>query len=98
MRLANPWEQLGYGCILSGALGNGIDRLLAGEVVDFFDFRLLRVPVFSLQTFDLQWIPFPIFNVADICINIGVVCLLIAAFWPPPPPQKGRSSPPTSPS
>lgn len=63
--LANRWEQAGYGLILSGALGNGIDRFLNGEVVDFLDFRLIR---------------FPIFNVADICINIGIVCLLIAAF------------------
>ena len=31
----------------------------------FFDFRLIR---------------FPIFNVADVCINIGIVCLIIAAF------------------
>jgi signal peptidase II len=63
--LANRWEQVGYGFILSGALGNGIDRFLNGEVVDFFDFRLIR---------------FPIFNVADVCINIGIACLIIAAF------------------
>ena len=36
VHLANRWEQVGYGLILSGALGNGIDRMLAGEVVDFF--------------------------------------------------------------
>jgi signal peptidase II len=63
--LANRWEQVGYGLILSGALGNGIDRFLNGEVVDFFDFRLIR---------------FPIFNVADVCINIGIACLIIAAL------------------
>jgi len=65
VRLTNRWEEVGYGLILSGALGNGIDRFLNGEVVDFFDFRLIR---------------FPIFNVADVCINIGIVCLIIAAF------------------
>lgn len=63
--LANRWEQIGYGFILSGAIGNGIDRFLNGKVVDLFDFRLIR---------------FPIFNVADVCINIGIACLLIAAF------------------
>lgn len=68
-RLPNRWEQLGYGLILSGALGNGIDRFLNGEVVDFFDFRLIR---------------FPIFNIADVCINIGIACLIIAAFRSPP--------------
>lgn len=61
----NRWEQLGYGCILAGALGNGIDRFFFGEVVDFLDFRLIR---------------FPVFNLADVAINIGIICLLIAAF------------------
>jgi signal peptidase II len=63
------WEQWGYGFIFSGAFGNGIDRFAAGRVVDFLDFR---------------WINFPVFNVADVCINIGIVCLLIAAFQPMP--------------
>lgn len=65
VNLPNRWEQTGYGFILGGALGNGIDRLLAGEVVDFLDFRLIQ---------------FPIFNFADVCINIGIICLLIAAL------------------
>lgn len=68
VNLTNRWEQVGYGLILSGALGNGLDRILAGEVVDFLDFRLIR---------------FPIFNVADVCINIGIACLLIAALRQP---------------
>jgi signal peptidase II len=61
-------EQLGYGLILAGALGNGIDRFLSGEVVDFLEFRLIR---------------FPVFNIADVCINIGILCLLIVAFRRP---------------
>ncbi len=72
-RLPNRWEQVGYGLILSGALGNGIDRLLFGEVIDFLDFRLIR---------------FPIFNVADVCINIGIICLLVAALREP---QRGEA-------
>lgn len=63
------WEQLGYGCILAGALGNGLDRFLNGEVVDFLDFRLIG---------------FPVFNLADVFINVGIACLLIAAFFQPP--------------
>ena len=66
--LPNRWEQVGYGLILAGALGNGIDRVLAGEVIDFLDFRLIR---------------FPIFNMADVFINIGIICLLIAALRHP---------------
>ncbi len=31
-------EQCGYGCILAGAVGNGIDRFLWGHVIDFFGF------------------------------------------------------------
>ena len=58
-------EQLGYGFILSGAVGNGIDRFLFGYVVDFLDFRLIN---------------FPVFNFADVAINIGVLLLLIASF------------------
>ncbi|MDJ0617301.1 MAG: signal peptidase II [Calothrix sp. MO_192.B10] len=59
------WERLGYGCILGGAMGNGIDRFVLGYVVDFLDFRLIN---------------FPVFNLADVFINIGIVSLLIATF------------------
>jgi signal peptidase II len=55
-------EQLGYGFVLAGAAGNGLDRFLFGYVVDFLDFRLIQ---------------FPIFNLADICINIGIIFLII---------------------
>lgn len=67
----NTLEQFGYGFILGGALGNGIDRFVSGYVVDFLDFRLIQ---------------FPIFNIADICINIGIICLLIGSFRPSPNP------------
>lgn len=58
-------EQLGYGFILAGAFGNGIDRFLFGYVVDFLDFRLIN---------------FPVFNLADVAINIGILFLLIYSF------------------
>ena len=58
-------EQLSYGFILAGALGNGIDRFLFGYVVDFLDFRLIE---------------FPVFNLADVSINLGIIFLLIASF------------------
>ena len=59
------WERLGYGLILGGAIGNGIDRFALGYVVDFLDFRLIN---------------FAVFNLADSCISIGIVCLLIASL------------------
>ncbi|MFN3927121.1 MAG: signal peptidase II [Pseudanabaenaceae cyanobacterium] len=58
-------EQIGYGLILGGALGNGIDRFVYGYVVDFLEIRLFR---------------FPIFNLADVAINLGLVCL-VWAVW-----------------
>ncbi|PSB08059.1 signal peptidase II [filamentous cyanobacterium CCP2] len=73
----NRWEQVGYGCVLAGALGNGIDRFLMGEVIDFLDFRLIN---------------FPVFNLADVCINVGIICLLIAAFKPTSNGNSKRSS------
>ena len=58
-------EQLAFGFILAGALGNGIDRFLFGHVVDFLDFRLIN---------------FPVFNLADVFINIGIIFLLFLAI------------------
>ena len=69
------WEQLGYGFILGGAIGNGIDRFVFGYVVDFFDFRLIR---------------FPVFNVADVCINVGIACLFISIFRKSDPGETGE--------
>ena len=65
----NRWEQAGYGFILSGALGNGIDRFVLGQVVDFLDFRLIQ---------------FAVFNLADAFINVGIACLLVNTFARPP--------------
>jgi signal peptidase II len=61
-RWPDRWEEVGYGFILSGAVGNGIDRFLEGEVVDF------------LQVFPATG--FPVFNLADVWVNIGFICLL----------------------
>ncbi|MDY7016312.1 MAG: signal peptidase II [Cyanobacteriota bacterium] len=60
-------EQLSYGSILAGAVGNGVCRFLYRYVIDFLDFR---------------WINFPVFNLADVWINLGIIGLLIASFGP----------------
>ena len=49
-----------YSLILAGAVGNFIDRIRLGYVVDMFKF---------------EFIDFPIFNIADICLTIGVIFL-----------------------
>ncbi len=59
------WEQWGYGFILGGAMGNGIDRFWRGYVVDFID---------------VQFVRFANFNIADSFISIGLVCLAIG-IW-----------------
>lgn len=51
-------------CILGGAIGNVIDRVLYGYVVDFLDFHWAG------------W-HFPAFNVADSAISIGAACLIL---------------------
>ncbi len=70
-----PFEQLGYGFILGGALGNGIDRFINSYVVDFLDIRLIH---------------FAVFNFADVFINVGIVCLLIASLRHKPPASNAR--------
>lgn len=57
-------ELVSYGFIMGGAIGNLIDRIFYGYVVDFFDFT-----IFNYQA--------PIFNVADIFIVVGVFMLII---------------------
>jgi len=47
-----------YSFILGGTIGNGVDRILKGYVIDFIN---------------LNFINFPVFNIADISINIGFV-------------------------
>ncbi len=51
-------------CILGGAVGNVIDRMLHGYVVDFLDFHYG------------SW-HFPAFNIADAAITVGAVCLIL---------------------
>lgn len=59
--------------IIGGALGNLIDRLLHGHVVDFIQVYLPFIP---LALFN----PWPAFNLADSAISIGVTLLLTATF------------------
>ncbi|ANU19711.1 signal peptidase II [Planococcus plakortidis] len=61
-----PLFQLALMVLLGGAIGNFIDRMYRGEVVDFVD---VLIPVINYD--------FPIFNVADAALTIGVVLMVI---------------------
>jgi signal peptidase II len=67
-REKNRQDVLALGLILGGALGNIVDRVRFGHVVDFAD----------LHFGDIR--PFLVFNVADAAITIGVVILLLRAL------------------
>ena len=62
------YSSLGFVLIASGAIGNAIDRILYGKVVDFIDFHIE----------DLHW---PAFNLADTIIFIGAILFLYNQFF-----------------
>ena len=67
MLKSHPGQKLfgfAIACILGGALGNVMDRVLYGYVVDFLDFYYAGIH-------------FPAFNVADCGISVGAACLVL---------------------
>ena len=61
----NLFDLYAYSFILGGTIGNGIDRIYKGFVVDFINLNIIN---------------FPVFNIADISINIGFILLLYNIF------------------
>ena len=62
---SNIIDLYSYSFILGGTLGNGLDRIIKGFVVDFIKLNIIN---------------FPVFNIADISINIGFILLLYSIF------------------
>lgn len=68
-KTASRFEALAMAAVIGGALGNVLDRLRFGAVADFLDFHM-------------GGYHFPVFNVADSAISIGIAFLLIfGLFW-----------------
>ena len=63
------WMQISLGFLLGGAIGNFIDRIRLGEVVDFLQFGIASKGLF--------W---PTFNIADISVCIGAGMLIVYLF------------------
>ena len=61
----NLFDLYSYSFILGGTIGNGIDRICRGFVVDFINLNIIN---------------FPVFNIADISINIGFIFILYNIF------------------
>lgn len=76
-RAEDRWTAIALGLVLGGAVGNVIDRLRFGAVVDFVD----------LHAFGWHWY---VFNIADSAIVCGVGLLLAHALMRPKPERKGE--------
>lgn len=60
------YDIIGYSLLLGGTIGNLVDRLLYGYVIDYLDFYIFNYN-------------FPIFNIADMCIVIGIFIIVLGS-------------------
>ncbi|NDV20543.1 signal peptidase II [Pseudodesulfovibrio sp. JC047] len=63
----DTWMISGLGMIAGGAIGNAIDRLWLGSVIDFLDFYIGTA----------HW---PAFNIADSALTVGAGCIIVSIF------------------
>lgn len=60
----SKFESISFGILLGGIIGNLIDRIVYGYVIDYLDFQIFNYD-------------FPIFNFADTCIVISIILIII---------------------
>ncbi len=72
------FQKLYYSLILGGAIGNLIDRVIFGKVTDFLDSMYPRIP--SEWNWFYSFDRWPIFNVADSMIVIGMILFAVDAI------------------
>lgn len=70
-------ERIAWTMVLGGGVGNLIDRIVSGQVVDYINFLFMD---------------FAIFNFADICVTVGVALLFVYVLWAELKDRKKRSS------
>ena len=66
-KISSKLEIVSLGLIMGGLVGNLVDRLLYGYVIDFLSFNMFGYS-------------FPVFNIADIGIVSGVIILIVSSF------------------
>ena len=66
---SDMWIKVALAMVIGGGIGNMIDRIAVGSVVDFIELPFLWLPVLKMY--------FPIFNVADSFVTVGVVILMV---------------------
>ena len=75
----NEYKSLYYGLLMGGIIGNLIDRIALGYVIDFFDFKFFGYN-------------YPIFNISDIAIVISVLLICVECFLPSDIFQKNNNN------
>ena len=78
-RIGHSWAATGIGLVIGGAIGNVIDRLRFGAVVDFLDFHWA----------EYHW---PAFNIADSAITVGVIFLITDGLFRRPEGSKNTAA------
>jgi len=92
-----PVLQGAFALILGGAFGNLLDRFIYGRVVDFMDFNFFNVnlPSFKFLFFSFngysmnRW---PVFNVADMAVSLGMIIIIITALVDDKPKQTEQNA------
>lgn len=76
VRESDRWTIAALSCVFGGAIGNYIDRLRYGYVIDFLDFTI----VYNSASHPPGRFVYPSFNIADVAIVCGVAVLLFLEF------------------
>lgn len=77
LRPQNRFLTVVLSMISAGAIGNAIDGIVNGKVTD-----MIHTPLFSAVTRAINGSSFPIYNLADSCVVVGTLLLLVASFLP----------------